>query len=99
MQTTFYLQFQATHPECNIKHVTFLKMKAYFVKALKDRNTCCKYHVELCMLKVGLNYMRDGKKGLHAERRLQCVEEVVVFLEKVLSTQVPTFIPKVNQTF
>jgi len=67
MQTTFYLRFQVAHLECNIKHVTFLKMKPYFVKALKDRNTCCcNYHVELDMLKVGLNYMKDGKKGLHA---------------------------------
>ncbi len=43
------------------------KNQPYFMKVLKDKNTyCCKYHVKLNMLKVGLNYMKDGKKGSYA---------------------------------
>ncbi len=56
------------HQTCNIP-----KNQPYFMKVLKDRNTCCcKYHVELDLLKVGLNYMKDGKKGLHAQFGCQC---------------------------
>ncbi len=32
----------------------------------------CKYHVELNMLKVAMNYIRNLKKGLHATLRCHC---------------------------
>lgn len=33
---------------------------------------CCKYHVELDMLKVGLNFLRDPKKGMHEKLGCHC---------------------------
>jgi len=43
-----------------------LEVKAIYVKPLKDINICCyKCHVELDMLKVGLNFLKDPKKGMH----------------------------------
>jgi hypothetical protein len=43
------------------------------VKSFKDQTIyCCKYHVELNLLKGGLNSMRDPKKGVHAKLGHQC---------------------------
>ncbi len=49
------------------------KVKSYYIKPLKDKNICCcKYHVELDMLKVSLNFLRDPKKGMHEKLRCHC---------------------------
>jgi hypothetical protein len=51
----------------------FQKLKPYHVQPLKDRNVCCcKYHVELDMLKFGLNFLKGSKKGIHAKLRYKC---------------------------
>jgi hypothetical protein len=63
LQTNFFLWFQTTHLECSIKQRAFQKVKPYHVQPLKDINVCCyKYHVELNMLKFGLNFLKDSKK-------------------------------------
>ena len=41
---------------------SFEYLKPFFVKPMKDRNTCCCiYHVELEELRVALNNMRKSK--------------------------------------
>ncbi len=64
VHTSFFLQFQLAHQNVNIGQRAFEVLKPYFVKPCKDRNVCyCNYHVELDMLKQGLNNMRGIQKG------------------------------------
>ena len=54
----FYTRFKAAHPIVEIGFISFHKLKPYFVRKLKDFNTCCKYHQELIEIKVGFNNLR-----------------------------------------
>lgn len=50
-----------------------MKLRPYFVRPLKDRNVCCcRYHVELDMLREGINNMRDARRGVHAQCTCDC---------------------------
>jgi hypothetical protein len=45
----------------------------YFVKQCKDNNVCYyKYHVELDLLRQGLNGLKDGIKGAHVQNDCTC---------------------------
>jgi hypothetical protein len=73
LQTALYLRFQAKHPDILIRERSFVKFLPFYVKPLKDRNVCCcRYHVELDMLREGINYMRDARKGVHATCTCRC---------------------------
>jgi hypothetical protein len=46
LQTKFYLKFKATHPKHIIGERTFDGLKPFFVKPMKEWNTCCYiYHI------------------------------------------------------
>jgi hypothetical protein len=50
-----------------------VKLRPYYVRPLKDRNVrYCRYHVELDMLREGINNMRDARKGVHAQCTCNC---------------------------
>ena len=67
------MRFLETHPEYQIQERYFIKLKPYYVKALKDRNVCCcRYHVELNMLHKDLNNLRLLKTGMHSHTNCQC---------------------------
>ncbi len=52
---------------------TFEVLKLDFVKPCKEKNVCCyKYHVELDMLRQGLNNIRDVKKGIYTTNECGC---------------------------
>lgn len=73
MQSSFYDRFVNAHEDHTIGQRAFQKLKPFFVKKCKDRNVCCcKYHVELDMLREGLNAMRNAKKGVHAFLSCTC---------------------------
>jgi len=55
-QVDFFTRFKATHENVQIGLKSFVKLKPYFVKRLKDFNTyCCKYHQEMVKIKNGFN--------------------------------------------
>jgi len=52
----FFTQFKTAHEDVQIGLKSFVKLKPYFVKRLKDFNTCCcKYHQEMVKIKDGFN--------------------------------------------
>jgi len=67
------------HPNV-IKQRAFEKLKAYFVKAYNEQNVCCcRYHMEINMLREGFNQIRDEKKGLYFLENYQCVCDMYFF--------------------
>jgi hypothetical protein len=67
------LQFQATHLATKIQQWAFEALKPYFVKPCKKHNVyCCKYHVELDMLRQGLNNIKHARKGTHVKNACGC---------------------------
>ena len=63
-----------------IKQRAFEKLKPYFVRACNERNVCCcRYHVEIDMLREGLNRIRDGTRGIHLLKNCQCDCDVCLF--------------------
>ncbi len=55
-QVDFFTQFKVVHEDVQIGLKSFVKLKPYFVKRLKDFNTCCcKYHQEMVKIKDGFN--------------------------------------------
>lgn len=66
VQTEYYLNFRETHPEVIIGQRSFEKLKPWFVRKLKDRNTCCcVYHIQLLFLKDAFNKMRSDAASFH----------------------------------
>ena len=66
------MRFLEIHPECQIRERHFIKLKPYYIRALKDRNVCCYwYHVELDMLWESLNNLQHLKTGLHSHANCQ----------------------------
>jgi hypothetical protein len=52
------LKFQVAHLEEIVRQKVFESLKPFYVKALRDRNTCCFiYHIEINELRVALNQM------------------------------------------
>ena len=54
MQTELFIQFQRAHTDIIIQQRSFEKLKPYFVRKLKDRNTCC------CIQHVQISFLRDA---------------------------------------
>jgi hypothetical protein len=48
----FLIKFQVVHLETIIGQRLFEYLKPFFVKLLKDRNTCCIYHAEFDELQL-----------------------------------------------
>jgi hypothetical protein len=57
-----------------VRHRAFERLKPWWVRKLKERNTCCCiYHVEMDMMKVELNNLRDKVKSMHAGCACECI--------------------------
>lgn len=57
----FYSRFKAVNTELKVGLTTFKKLKPFFVKKLKDFNTCCcKYHQQMLQIKIGFNNLRSS---------------------------------------
>jgi hypothetical protein len=53
----------------------FQKFKLWFVRKLKNWNTCsCRYHMELKAFLNGFNDMRTPRKGIHTNYNYKCIE-------------------------
>jgi hypothetical protein len=63
LQTKFFLRFKVANVGACIGQQSFELLKPFFVKPMRDRNTCCIYQVELDESKVGLNNLQ-GKTNL-----------------------------------
>ncbi len=72
MHAEFYLRFRSTHLEHIIGKWTFERLKPFFVKPMKEQNTCCCiYHIEMEELQLGLNNMKV-KSSLHHSDECEC---------------------------
>jgi hypothetical protein len=61
VRTKFYKKFQNAHPKSIVGQRVFEYLKSFFVKPLKNKNTCCcVYHVKLNELKLTLNLLRKN---------------------------------------
>ena len=72
----FLHHIQTAHPTMDIEFNSFHKLKPYFVRKLKDFNTCCcKYHQDMIEIKVGFNNMRAlaiHRQGLNSPCICSC---------------------------
>ena len=61
-QLDFYTRFKATHSEMKVSFASFRNLRAFFVRLLRDFNTCCcRYHMQMAEITIGFNNMRGGK--------------------------------------
>jgi hypothetical protein len=68
LQLDFYSQFMKANTSCQVGLQAFEGLKLYYVRRVKERNTCaCKHHVEMVELRLGFNNMRIGLKGVHGQ--------------------------------
>lgn len=82
LQTTFYLQFKQANPTCDVGQRAFERLKPWYIKALTDRNVCCCiYHVQMDLMRQGLNNLRDHLKGIH--RIPYCACDCIVCRDEV----------------
>jgi hypothetical protein len=66
LQTEFFFRYQAVHLEEIVGQRVFESLKPFYVKVLKDRNTCCCiYHIEINELCLALNQLQTYRNGFH----------------------------------
>jgi hypothetical protein len=59
MQLDFYTRFRTLNVGVVVSFVAFRRLKPYFVKRLRDFNSCCcRYHQEMVEITLGWNNMR-----------------------------------------
>ncbi len=81
LQLDFYTQFAKAHPNCIVGLRAFEKLKPYYVRRLKECNTCaCKYHIEMVELHACFNNMRT----LWKEFMELCVCVIVMFAAMIV---------------
>jgi hypothetical protein len=68
----FFLRFQVAHLDLIIGQRSLEYLKPFFVKPVKDWNTCCIYHVQFNELKLVLNPMRTKSTTIHDIERCGC---------------------------
>jgi len=65
--TRFFIAFKEKHPNAKIEFIAFTLLKPWFVRCMREwTSCCCRYHVELVELRIGLNNMRSKIGGFHA---------------------------------
>jgi hypothetical protein len=68
VQLDFFVRFKKDHPHVSVCLRAFASLKPFYVRRLKERDTCaCKYHVEMLELLHGWNNMQGGVKGVHGK--------------------------------
>lgn len=102
LQTQFFIRFQKAHPEVIVGERSFRSLKPFFIKAMKERNTCCCiYHVELNELRIALNkyHATRPKEHLcqHGMESGSCEASSIEF-EGLTSLWESVVCPKVNLT-
>jgi hypothetical protein len=64
VHTKFFLKFHVMHPAITIGQRMFERLKPFFVRRMKDWNTCCYiYHVKIDELWTTFNNMRKAIHG------------------------------------
>jgi hypothetical protein len=76
------------HAKYKVGLRAFKKLKPYYAKRLKERNTCaCKYHMEMMELQHGFNDMQTTSKLVHGRKvRSQLKEPKDVLIVGFLCT-------------
>ena len=70
------MNFKDQHPSINLGFCKFQGLKPYYIRKLKERNTCCcVYHMKMDMLRLGVNAMCTDSKGIHGDGCV-CICEV-----------------------
>jgi hypothetical protein len=66
LQFDFFTFFKDQHLNVQVQLRAFDSLKPWFVKKLREWNTCCcKYHTKINELKEGLNGIKSHGKGVH----------------------------------
>ena len=61
------MNFKDQHPSINLGFRKFHGLKPYYARNLKERNTCCVYHMKMDMLRLGVNVMRTDSKVMYGD--------------------------------
>jgi hypothetical protein len=75
VQSDFFLRFQTTYPKMHIAQRLFELLKPFFVRLLKDRNTCCIQRTKLEELRVAPNLTRTNNI-VHGNHMCECFCDV-----------------------
>jgi len=67
LQLNFFTLFKLTNPNVQIEFIHFLTFMPWFAKYMKQWNTCCKYHIELREIVVGLYNVKCPSVGMHGD--------------------------------
>jgi hypothetical protein len=68
IQLELFTAFKRQYPGKAIGVTTFMSLKPWFIRRLKEWNTCyCHYHQEIRELLNGFNEMRTDDNGLHSK--------------------------------
>ncbi|CAM6002456.1 unnamed protein product [Sphagnum balticum] len=88
-EVDFFTRFKVAHEDVQIGPKSFVKLKPYFVKRLKDFNTCCcKYHQEMVKIKDGFNMRStdDHHPSCSCQCDSICTRPVNNYLAQVIVT-------------
>jgi hypothetical protein len=73
-QLELYATFTEKHPDVNCCLWSFDMLKPWWVRQLKNWNTCCcRYYQELVELRHSLNVMKTIKQGIHSHCDCECI--------------------------
>ncbi|MCO5606921.1 hypothetical protein L7F22_061112 [Adiantum nelumboides] len=68
MQAKFFMNFKEQHPSIDIGFRAFQSLKPFFVRKLKERNTCCcVYHTRIDLVRLAINSLRIDTKSIHGD--------------------------------
>jgi hypothetical protein len=75
LQLGFFIALKEIHPNTKILLIAFSNLKPWFVRHMKEWNTCCyHYHTELVELRIGLNNMRSNNADVHGNCPCKCID-------------------------
>ncbi len=76
LQLEFFIAFKLANPNIQVQLTSFQLLKPWFLKWLKQWNTCCcRYYIELKELMLGLDWCKKSWKfGVHGN--CACSSEV-----------------------
>ncbi|MCO5599945.1 hypothetical protein L7F22_054052 [Adiantum nelumboides] len=67
-EAELFMNFKEQHPSIDIGFHAFQSLKPFFVRKLKERNTCCcVYHTRIDLMRLAINSLRIDTKSIHGD--------------------------------
>jgi len=90
LQLKFFIAFRQRFLEIQVMLIVFKKLKLWFLRRLKDWNTCCcQYHMELKELLNGFNDMKKHQEKASIPTVTTNVLKFVMHLNQTLQAIQP----------